>query len=174
MADRSLFDLLNEMSSRILASLREAGYDVGDVYYVDDATGSDDDNGTTWTLAEATIDAAIGDCTADKGDIIFVAPDHEETLADAHGKLFGRLYHARPTAPRGDIDHDHAPDDPSKQPHGGKSVADGEGFVETSILLKHRAHNVGRTVPTDEPRWQQQRKASDGRRLRVEGRKEQR
>lgn len=74
---------LDKLSNAILASLRVAGYPIGDVFYVDDATGAAANDGRSWDRAEATIDAAIGDCTADKGDIIFVAPDHEETIADA-------------------------------------------------------------------------------------------
>lgn len=79
----SYFAYLDGLVNDAMAKLGMTGDTIGDVYYVDDATGDDADNGTTWALAEATLDAAIGDCTADKGDIIFVAPDHEESIGAA-------------------------------------------------------------------------------------------
>lgn len=51
----------------------------GNVYYVHSVTGSDTANsGTRPDDALATIDAAIGKCTADNGDIIFVLQGHDE------------------------------------------------------------------------------------------------
>ena len=52
----------------------------GAVYWVDSSTGSNSYNGTEKTPF-ATIDYAIGRCTASKGDIIMVKPGHAETLA---------------------------------------------------------------------------------------------
>lgn len=52
----------------------------GDVFWVDSGAGSDGNDGTKrqpW----ATIDYAIGRCTASNGDIILVKPGHAETLA---------------------------------------------------------------------------------------------
>jgi hypothetical protein len=57
----------------------------GRAFYVDSATGSNSNDGTSWTRAVATIDYAIGLCTADRGDFIFVAPGHTETVAAAAG-----------------------------------------------------------------------------------------
>ena len=55
-------------------------------WWVDDATGS---NAAGWGMSPsrpfATIDYAIGNCTASKGDIIYVMPAHEETIASALG-----------------------------------------------------------------------------------------
>ncbi|KKM82318.1 hypothetical protein LCGC14_1320780, partial [marine sediment metagenome] len=85
-ADGSVFEraeYLAQLSEQVLAGLRANGRSTGSVFYVDNATGSDADNGTTWALAEATLAAGIGDTTADKGDIVFVAPDHEEALGAA-------------------------------------------------------------------------------------------
>jgi len=55
----------------------------GDIYYVDSNTGADTSGGKSWDNALATIDAAIGKCTANKGDVILVAPGHAENLIDA-------------------------------------------------------------------------------------------
>ena len=76
-------EFLQTKSDAILAKLGATGVGVGDVYYVDSVTGDTADNGTTWALAEATISQGEADCTANKGDIVFVAPGHSETLGDA-------------------------------------------------------------------------------------------
>ena len=58
----------------------------GDVFYVDSghANASDDtDHGTCWDLPFATIDYAVGRCTANNGDVIFVAAGHAETVNSA-------------------------------------------------------------------------------------------
>ena len=62
----------------------------GNIFYVDSgATGASDSNaGTTWATALATIDGAIGKCTASNGDVIFVAPGHTETITAAAGIVF--------------------------------------------------------------------------------------
>lgn len=54
---------------------------VGNVFFVDSSTGSDTGpyGGSTETPF-ATIDYAIGRCTADNGDVIIVMPGHAETL----------------------------------------------------------------------------------------------
>jgi len=52
----------------------------GDVFYVDSATGSDGDTGVTWALAKATLDAAVGLCADNNGDVIYIAQNHSETL----------------------------------------------------------------------------------------------
>ena len=59
----------------------------GSVFFVDSATGSDGNNGKSKDKPFATLDYAIGKCTANKGDIIYVMPNHSETLAAA-GQLF--------------------------------------------------------------------------------------
>jgi len=74
-------DALEILSSDILAKL---GIGTGNVFYVDSAAGGSG-TGLSWTNAEVTLDAAIGDCAADNGDFIFVAPTHVETLTTADG-----------------------------------------------------------------------------------------
>lgn len=58
----------------------------GNIYYVDDATGTDGAGyGKTPDRPVATIDYAIGLCTANQGDRIYVMPDHVETVSAAAG-----------------------------------------------------------------------------------------
>ncbi len=80
-SDLERLEYLQNQVVDILAGIRMAGGSVGDVYYCDE-NGSGGD-GTTWFTAEVTLDAAVSDCSADVGDIVFVAPDHEEALAAA-------------------------------------------------------------------------------------------
>lgn len=56
----------------------------GRVFYVDSAVGSNSNDGTTWSKAVATIDYAVGLCTAGRGDVILVAPGHAETITAAN------------------------------------------------------------------------------------------
>ena len=56
----------------------------GNVFWVDSATGSNGNKGTR-TRPFGTLDYAIGRCTANKGDIILVAPNHAETITGAGG-----------------------------------------------------------------------------------------
>lgn len=55
----------------------------GDVFFVHSGTGSDSNDGQNIEAALATIDAAIGKCTASKGDLIIVMPGHAETISGA-------------------------------------------------------------------------------------------
>jgi len=50
-------------------------------FWVSSVTGSDNNPGSYY-LPKATIDAAVGKCTASKGDVIYVMPGHAETLSD--------------------------------------------------------------------------------------------
>lgn len=55
----------------------------GSVFFVGNRTngnGSDGNSGATPSAPFATVDAAIGACTASKGDIIYVLPGHAETV----------------------------------------------------------------------------------------------
>ena len=56
----------------------------GDVYWVDSVNGSDGNKGT-FDRPFATIDYAIGRCTANKGDIVMVKAGHTETVIAAAG-----------------------------------------------------------------------------------------
>lgn len=60
-------------------------FTTGTTFFVDAATGSDDSvyDGKTPTRAKATLDAAVNLCTANKGDVIIVMPNHTENLASA-------------------------------------------------------------------------------------------
>ena len=54
----------------------------GNIFYVDSAVGTDGAGyGSTPDAPLATIDYAIGLCTANQGDVILVLPGHSETLA---------------------------------------------------------------------------------------------
>ena len=54
----------------------------GNIFFVDSVTGSSGNSGLTIGSPLATIDQAINKCTANKGDIIYVMPNHAETLGD--------------------------------------------------------------------------------------------
>jgi len=59
----------------------------GGQYFVDSATGSDSNDGGSWSEALATLDAAIAKCAANNGDVIWVAPGHTETYTTTGAKL---------------------------------------------------------------------------------------
>lgn len=54
----------------------------GDVFWVDSGAGSDGNKGT-FDRPFATVDFAVGRCTASNGDVIMVKPGHAETLSAA-------------------------------------------------------------------------------------------
>ena len=54
-----------------------------DTYYVDSGSGSDSNDGRDPGYPKASIDSAIGSCTASQGDTILVQPGHSETLTAA-------------------------------------------------------------------------------------------
>ena len=56
----------------------------GNVFWVDSGAGSNGNKGT-FDRPFSTIDYAVGRCTADNGDIIFVKPGHTETVIAAGG-----------------------------------------------------------------------------------------
>ena len=55
----------------------------GNVFYVDSGVSTSGD-GTSWSTAKSTLDAAVALCTANSGDVILVAPGHAENLAAAN------------------------------------------------------------------------------------------
>jgi hypothetical protein len=57
----------------------------GSVFFVHSGTGSDGNSGKTPTRPLSTLDAAVGKCTADKGDLIIVMPGHTESITAAGG-----------------------------------------------------------------------------------------
>jgi len=62
-----------------------AVFTTGDFYFVDSVNGSDDNDGKAKDRALATIDKAVGKCTANQGDYIIVMPNHAETITAAAG-----------------------------------------------------------------------------------------
>jgi len=56
-----------------------AEFTTGAVFFVDSNTGSNSNDGKSPDTAFATLDFAIGNCTATKGDIIYCMPGHAET-----------------------------------------------------------------------------------------------
>lgn len=74
-----------DLTGQFLAGLNSAGMPLlgtygNKIFWVHSGTGSDGYKGT-FNKPLATIDEAIGHCTASKGDIIMVKPYHAETLA---------------------------------------------------------------------------------------------
>jgi len=67
--------------------IAEFGIGVFDVYYVDSGDGDDGRAGTTPETCLATLDAAIGKCTASQGDIIYLLPGHAESEATAAASI---------------------------------------------------------------------------------------
>ncbi len=65
-------------------ALTEAGIALGTgkVFYVDSGV-STEGNGTSWSRAKDTLDEAVNLCTASRGDVIFVAQGHSETMGAA-------------------------------------------------------------------------------------------
>lgn len=55
----------------------------GNYFFVHSGTGSNNYSGTTTSTPFATIDFAIGNCTASKGDVIILMPGHAESLSGA-------------------------------------------------------------------------------------------
>jgi hypothetical protein len=53
---------------------------VGNTYYVSSVSGSATNDGLSIETALTTIDAAVGKCTANNGDVICVLPGHTETI----------------------------------------------------------------------------------------------
>jgi hypothetical protein len=65
-------------------AIEDQAYSTGDRYFVHSGTGSDAAAyGSSPDKPYATIDYANGQCTASKGDIIYVMPGHAESLSTA-------------------------------------------------------------------------------------------
>ena len=64
--------------------ITDPGYTPGDVYFVHSGTGTDGAGyGRNPDAPTATLDYAVGLCTASKGDVIYVMPGHAENLTAA-------------------------------------------------------------------------------------------
>ena len=57
----------------------------GSVFFVDSSTGLNANAGDSPSTAFATLDWAIGKCTANKGDTIYLMPNHAETITGVGG-----------------------------------------------------------------------------------------
>jgi len=55
----------------------------GSIFFVHSGTGSSSNDGLSPSSPLATIDQAVGKCTANKGDLIIVMPGHAETISGA-------------------------------------------------------------------------------------------
>lgn len=66
-----------------LPAVGNAPLTTGNVWFVDSGTGSNSNDGKSIESPLATIDAAIGKCTASNGDLIIVFPGHAETISGA-------------------------------------------------------------------------------------------
>ena len=55
----------------------------GTVFFVDSSTGSDGNSGLDPLHPFATLDYATNQCTANKHDIVYIMPNHAETIASA-------------------------------------------------------------------------------------------
>jgi hypothetical protein len=76
----------NRASARTILDAIEfaVAHSTGSVFYVDSATGKNGPEGGKSPLAPvATVDYAVGLCTASKGDVIVVMPGHAENLTTA-------------------------------------------------------------------------------------------
>ncbi len=65
-------------------------FEPGDQYFVDGTGGASGNDGLTWNTALDTITAALAKCTANKGDVIWVAPWHTEDIVAAAGLVFNK------------------------------------------------------------------------------------
>ncbi len=67
-----------------------AAHSGGNVFWVDSNHGGSNGNPGTWTRPFATLDYAIGRCTASNGDIIMVKPGHAEAISSATALAFDK------------------------------------------------------------------------------------
>ena len=68
----------NGIASFGMPVLPTLGTTTGSVFFVHSGTGGSGNKGTSPSKPLADIDTAIGKCTANKGDIIYVMPGHDE------------------------------------------------------------------------------------------------
>lgn len=58
-------------------------FTTGNVFFVDSVAGSDGNTGKKPTQAFATLDKATNSCAANHGDIVYIMPNHAETISGA-------------------------------------------------------------------------------------------
>lgn len=71
------------VADRFADAIDRGDITTGSVFYVHSGTGSNSNDGTSPSTPVATLDYAVGKCTASKGDIIVLMPGHAETLTAA-------------------------------------------------------------------------------------------
>jgi hypothetical protein len=58
-------------------------FTTGSVFFVDSVAGSDGNTGKKPSQAFATLDKATNSCTANKNDIVYIMPNHAETISSS-------------------------------------------------------------------------------------------
>jgi len=61
---------------------------IGKAFYVDATNGSTQNDGLSWSTAVTTVDVALAKCTANKGDVVYIAPWHAETEAGVNTAIW--------------------------------------------------------------------------------------
>lgn len=82
MAER-VYTYGGNQATRPLSDFSMMNVGIGDTYYVDSENGDDGRAGKSPETALATLDKAIGKCSANQGDLIVVLPGHSESEAAA-------------------------------------------------------------------------------------------
>lgn len=72
----------HEQIRSLLEQVGLAALSTGARFYVSSVTGSSANSGTSQGQALATVNQALAKCTANKGDMIYIMPNHAETIAD--------------------------------------------------------------------------------------------
>lgn len=67
------------LGNRATRPITDFGINITDVYYVDSVNGDDGRSGRSVKTSLATLDVAIGKCTANQGDVIYLMPNHAES-----------------------------------------------------------------------------------------------
>ena len=75
--------VLGNKATRPLSDFIMSNIGLGKTFYVDSNHGDDGRSGRSPETCLATLDAAIGKCTADHGDVVYLLPGHAESEAVA-------------------------------------------------------------------------------------------
>lgn len=80
--NKGTFQVLN-VRDRLIVGSQSIIANQGTSYFVDSGSGSDTNDGSSWSTALATLDTAVGKCTANQGDTIYIAEGHAEDVESA-------------------------------------------------------------------------------------------
>lgn len=83
MSTERVLTVLGNKATRPITDFILSNIGLGKVFYVDSNNGDDDRSGKSPETCLATLDEAIGKCTANQGDLIYILPGHAETVATA-------------------------------------------------------------------------------------------